>query len=305
MSALKLSHVTKIYSTGSVNVPAVSDVSFEIEKGEMVAIMGPSGSGKSTLMNIVGLLDRPTSGSLFIGDEEITLDMSDRKLASIRRDKVGFVFQSFNLLSHMDALQNVLMPTIYTSTSSSEAKKRAQTILESVGLGERISHRPSELSGGEKQRVAIARALINDPEIILADEPTGNLDTKTGEEVLSILQNLNDDGRTILVITHDPAIADACHRTIHLLDGRVVDEQVSGGKSSFDGNSLWDKIVQVVHGFQPALEHIELISYDSVYFISTTIDLESQSQKPFNCFRGSYWYFIGDNIGFTRARSKE
>ncbi|MCA9397771.1 ABC transporter ATP-binding protein [candidate division WWE3 bacterium] len=250
MPVLKLSHITKIYSTGAITIPAISDVSFEVEQGEMVAIMGPSGSGKSTLMNIIGLLDRPTSGKVLIGDEEITLDMSDRKLASMRSDKIGFVFQSFNLLTHLSAFQNVIMPTRYSSLSQNEAKSKAEAILQDVGLGDRMNHKPSELSGGEKQRVAIARALINDPEIVLADEPTGNLDTNTGAEVMSILKELNSQGRTILLITHDPAIAKECDRTIHLLDGRVVDTT----NSSSNTESIWDKIMTIVSTVQQAIE---------------------------------------------------
>lgn len=222
MPILSLNRVSKIYDTGSIQVPALQDISLSIDEGEMVAIIGPSGSGKSTLMNILGLLDRATVGTLHIGNDEVALTMSDRTLAKLRSERIGFVFQSFNLLPHLSALENVRMPTTYTSISKQAARQKAEDLLVKVGLGERMHHKPSELSGGEKQRVAIARALINDPDILLADEPTGNLDSETGKEVLALLQQLHDEGSTIVVITHDNAIAASCQRTVSLLDGRIV-----------------------------------------------------------------------------------
>ena len=247
MSLIDLQHVSKIYDLGKVQVPALQDVSLQIEEGDLVAIMGPSGSGKSTLMNVLGLLDRPTSGVYLLDNEKISLSESDRKLAKIRSEKVGFIFQSFNLLPHMSALGNVMMPAIYSDLSRTEANARAKELLVSVGLGDRLDHKPAELSGGEKQRVAIARALINDPEIILADEPTGNLDTVTGNEVLEILKDLNTKGRTIIVITHDEFIADACKRVVYLLDGRVIDESEIGRSSQKEGGrSWWEKMHGII-----------------------------------------------------------
>lgn len=248
MALIELKNVSKIYDTGTVKVPALRDVTISIDEGEMVAIMGPSGSGKSTLMNILGLLDRPTVGDFVLSQEHITLSMSDRKLAKIRSEKIGFVFQSFNLLSHLSALDNVLMPTTYTNIGGKDARTRAESLLGSVGLADRMNHRPNELSGGEKQRVAIARALINDPDVLLADEPTGNLDTKTGTEVLATLKKLNREGKTIIIITHDEFIADACERVVYLLDGEVVSEgQVRRESGKAGGEEpLWKKLVRTV-----------------------------------------------------------
>jgi putative ABC transport system ATP-binding protein len=219
MNIIALKEVEKTYSTGKLHVPVLHGVTLEITKGEMVAIMGPSGSGKSTLMNMIGLLDRPSAGSLEIAGEPVTLTMADSKLAKLRSEKIGFVFQSFNLLPRATTLSNVLMPTMYTSAG--RQTERAIELLTKLGLKDRIYHKPTELSGGEKQRVAIARALINDPEIILADEPTGNLDTKSGGEVMDILQDLHKEGKTIIVITHDAAVAKRCERIIFIRDGIV------------------------------------------------------------------------------------
>ncbi len=195
-------------------------VSLEIADGEMVAIMGPSGSGKSTLMNLIGLLDRPTSGKLSLAGTEVSLAMSDRVLARLRAETIGFVFQSFQLLPRSSALANVLTPAQYHPRPGS--KERAVQLLERLGLGKRLHHLPAELSGGEKQRVAIARALFNDPKLILADEPTGNLDSRSGSGVLDVLSELHNEGKTVVVITHDQAVADRCQRTIHLKDGELV-----------------------------------------------------------------------------------
>lgn len=219
MNIIALKDVTKTYTTGKLSVPVLHDVTLAIEKGEMVAIMGPSGSGKSTLMNLIGLLDRPTEGTLTIDGEPIRLTMADGKLAKMRSAKIGFVFQSFNLLPRFSALANVLMPTSYTSKGNQT--KRALLLLEQLGLKDRATHKPTELSGGEKQRVAIARALVNDPEIILADEPTGNLDSTSGGEVMDILEQLNKEGKTVIVITHDPSVAKRCQRVIQVKDGHI------------------------------------------------------------------------------------
>lgn len=224
MIQIELKNIDKVYQTGKLKVKAVCGVSLKIQKGSITAIMGPSGSGKSTLMHIIGLLDRPTRGDLFIEGEKIDMKMPDRKLARLRLKKIGFIFQQFNLLSRATALSNVLMPTSYSSVSKKIAQKRANDLLKKVGLSDRQKHKPSELSGGEMQRVAIARALINDPEIVLADEPTGNLDSKSGQEIMKILLNLNKEGKTIVIITHDQKIADYAQKTIHILDGKIERE---------------------------------------------------------------------------------
>jgi putative ABC transport system ATP-binding protein len=212
--------LTKVYKMGDVEVNALNGLSVQIARGEAISIMGPSGSGKSTLMNIIGCLDRPTSGEYFLDGEKASA-MKDDQLASIRNRKVGFVFQSFNLLNRASALSNVELPMRYAGVSSGR-KDRARQALESVGLGARIHHRPSELSGGQQQRVAIARALVNDPAIILADEPTGNLDSRSGEEIMHLLLNLNQErGTTLIIVTHDPKVAAQTQRSIHILDGKV------------------------------------------------------------------------------------
>ncbi|HEX8228094.1 MAG TPA: ABC transporter ATP-binding protein [Chloroflexia bacterium] len=220
---IELRDVSKTYSTGPVRVTALRDVDLQVAAGEFVAVMGPSGSGKSTLMNLLGLLDRPTTG-LFRFDGEDIGGKSDNYLARLRREKIGFIFQSFNLFPRANALKNVALPLLYSGVPSGERRRRAKAMLEQLGLADRMNHRPWELSGGQQQRVAIARALVNNPVLILADEPTGNLDSKTGESVLALLQELNDRGVSILVVTHDERVAHHTKRIIRLRDGMVIED---------------------------------------------------------------------------------
>ncbi len=217
---VKLSKVNKIYQTADVSFQALKDINLEVKKGEFVAIVGASGSGKSTLMHIIGLLDHPTFG-IYELDGENTSHLRENSLAKIRNKKIGFVFQSFNLLPRTSALDNVALPLIYAGISSSERKQKAKEELMQVGLGEKLNSHPNQLSGGQQQRVAIARALVNNPELILADEPTGNLDTKSGDEIMNIFHKLNNEGKTIIMITHEVDIAKNAKRIIRLKDGEI------------------------------------------------------------------------------------
>jgi len=223
---IKLENITKDYIDEELVTPALRGVSFEIKKGAFVAVMGASGSGKSTLMHIIGFLDKPTAGRYFFEDED-TSQFKDEKLAQIRNQKVGFVFQTYNLLARTSVLENILLPTIYGTRAgvdrdSKKTRKHALDLLEKVNLSHRMNHRPNQLSGGEQQRVAIIRALINEPSLILADEPTGNLDSKSGQEVMEVLQDLNEEGHTILMVTHEKYVAECARRILEFKDGRVV-----------------------------------------------------------------------------------
>jgi len=228
---IALTNVTKVYHMGDTIVHALASISLHIVAGEMTAIMGPSGSGKSTLMNIIGCLDRPTSGSYCLDGQEVA-NLNDDQLAIVRNQKIGFVFQNFNLLPRMSALQNVALPMVYAGLTQTVRLETAVRALRMVGLEDRKDHRPNELSGGQRQRVAIARALVNSPAIIMADEPTGNLDSKAGNEIMEIFCNLNDQGRTIILVTHEPEIAEFTRRILHVRDGKFVrDEKKKGARA--------------------------------------------------------------------------
>ncbi|MFH0794588.1 MAG: ABC transporter ATP-binding protein [bacterium] len=224
--SLAVENLSKSYSLGGSIVRALKDVSFEIADGEMVAVMGPSGSGKSTLMHILGCLDRPDSGRYILAGEDVS-QLTGNRLAEIRNRRIGFVFQTFNLLPRMTALENVELPLLYAGES--DAKDRAAEALRNVGLADRLHHEPNQLSGGQRQRVAVARAIVTNPTLLLADEPTGNLDSKTGIEILALFQELNAQGRTFVIVTHEPEVAGRCRREIHIRDGGIVDAAVARG----------------------------------------------------------------------------
>jgi putative ABC transport system ATP-binding protein len=229
---IEIEDMAKVYGTGDVAVHALRGVDFQVKRGEFVAIMGPSGSGKSTLMNILGCLDRPTGGAYILDGEDVS-DLNKDRLAGVRNRQIGFVFQSYNLLPRLTAVKNVMLPLLYNSHQSlaeSDLQERAVTALESVGLGDRTHHRPTELSGGQQQRVAIARALVNEPSIILADEPTGNLDTQSSLEILDLLHALHDGGATIIMVTHEPDIAEHAERVIFLRDGQIESDKQNGSR---------------------------------------------------------------------------
>ncbi|MEG6616185.1 ABC transporter ATP-binding protein [Peptococcaceae bacterium 1198_IL3148] len=224
---IEITNVKKVYQTGDIAVEALKGITMSIKKGEFVAIMGPSGSGKSTLMNLLGLLDTPTEGSYQLAGKEVS-GLSKNALALLRNQQLGFVFQAFNLIPSLSALKNVELPMLYAGIKPSERRQKAIAALERVGLGERIYHRPNELSGGQNQRVAIARAIVNNPVVLMADEPTGALDTHTGEEIMAIFQELHRDGATIVLVTHEPDIAQYAERILRFKDGLLIaDEQVN------------------------------------------------------------------------------
>ena len=223
---------TKVYQKNKAAPPvhALRGIDMDIPRGQYLAIMGPSGSGKSTLMNIIGCLDRPTEGQYLLDGDDVA-QMEDEELSRVRGERLGFVFQAFNLIPQLTVLENVAVPLFYQSVPASERRDRAKAVLEKVELGDRMTHRPNQLSGGQMQRVAIARALVNEPSILLADEPTGNLDSKTGDAILSLFDELHAGGLTIVMVTHDPSMAERCERVVHLRDG-LINEDVAGGKTT-------------------------------------------------------------------------
>jgi len=223
---VELKNITKTYGIGDSELKALDDVNLFVKPGEFISVMGPSGCGKSTLMNLIGCLDRPTSGKVFINGKDAST-LTDNQLAGLRSNTIGFVFQTFNLVPRISALKNVAMPLVFAGVPRGERERRARKILESVGLGKRLSHTPDKLSGGERQRIAIARALVNDPKMILADEPTGNLDSNTGKEIMETIKGLNRQGKTILLVTHDQKVADYAGATYHMKDGRIESIEIS------------------------------------------------------------------------------
>lgn len=228
---IEMHGLTKAYRTNDIETTALDTINLEVNAGEFIAIMGPSGCGKSTLLNVMGMLDSPDSGRYSFLDEDVA-GYNERKLADIRKHNIGFIFQSFNLVDELTVAENVMLPLLYQKVPSAERDQRVQAVLERVGIAHRANHRPQQLSGGQQQRVAVARAVVNNPKLILADEPTGNLDTTNGEEVLEMLNQLNADGTTIVMVTHDPGHADHASRVVHMLDGRVLSENVFGLKQA-------------------------------------------------------------------------
>jgi len=226
---IEVKDILKRYITGDIDFTALKSVSLKVEKGEFTAIMGPSGSGKSTFMNILGCLDKMDGGTYFLNGQDVS-NLYDNQLALIRNKEIGFVFQSFNLLPRISVLENVELPMLYAGVPAKERRKRALIALDKVGLSDRVKHRPNEISGGQKQRVAIARAMVNNPAVIMADEPTGNLDTKSSIEIMKIFQKLNDDGATILMVTHEDDIAKCAKRVVRFLDGDIVEEHPVEGR---------------------------------------------------------------------------
>ncbi|MFC1783464.1 ABC transporter ATP-binding protein [Planctomycetota bacterium] len=229
MAIVSIEKLSKVYQLGTFTVPALVDMDLAFEEGEYVAIMGPSGSGKSTLLNVLGCLDRPSSGRYFLGDRDVS-NLSDDELSYIRGQRIGFIFQSYNLIPQLNIIENIEVPLFYQGWPEGKSEKRAHELAEMVGLSDRLKHRPYELSGGQQQRVAIARALANDPLILLADEPTGNLDTASGKEILKMLSNLCEQGKTLIVVTHDAGVGKRAERIIHLLDGRIERIEKNGHK---------------------------------------------------------------------------
>ena len=222
---IKMHDLTKVYRTASVETTALNNINLEIDAGEFIAVMGPSGCGKSTLLNILGMLDTPSSGSYAFAGEQVE-NCSEGQLADVRKRNIGFIFQSFNLVDELSVAENVMLPLLYQKVPTAERQKRVESVLERVNIAHRADHRPQQLSGGQQQRVAVARAVVTNPKLILADEPTGNLDSANGEEVLNLLNSLNEDGTTIIMVTHDPGHANHAGRTVNMLDGRILNENI-------------------------------------------------------------------------------
>ena len=222
---IKMHDLTKVYRTASVETTALNNINIEIDAGEFIAVMGPSGCGKSTLLNILGMLDSPTSGTYEFAGQQVE-NCSESQLADVRKRNIGFIFQSFNLVDELSVAENVMLPLLYQKVPTAEREQRVQAVLERVNIAHRAEHRPQQLSGGQQQRVAVARAVVTSPKLILADEPTGNLDSANGEEVLNLLNSLNEDGTTIIMVTHDPRHADHAARVVNMLDGRILTENI-------------------------------------------------------------------------------
>jgi len=223
---IKLHDIKKIYDLGKVKIPALASISMSVQRNEYIALMGPSGSGKSTLMNIIGCLDTPSGGQYILNNKDVS-NMVDNELAEIRNKEIGFIFQTFNLLPRLDAIENVALPLVYAGVGRKERKERACAMLDAVGLSDRMDHKPNELSGGQRQRVAVARALVNSPSIILADEPTGNLDSKTSYEIMELFDNIHKNGNTLILVTHEEDIAQHAHRIVRLMDGLIETDEVN------------------------------------------------------------------------------
>ncbi|HZK54958.1 MAG TPA: ABC transporter ATP-binding protein [Desulfosporosinus sp.] len=229
---IEVKDVLRKYSTGDIDLIALNSVSLKIEKGEFIAIMGPSGSGKTTFMNLIGCLDRMDGGTYLLNGQDVS-NLEDNQLAHIRNKEIGFVFQAFNLLPRISVLKNVELPMVYGGVPPKERRERALSALDKVGLSDRVNHRPNEISGGQKQRVAIARAIVNNPAVIMADEPTGNLDTKSSVDIMRIFQNLNNEGATVVMVTHEDNIAQSAKRVVKFLDGEIIDDHVVEGRKIF------------------------------------------------------------------------
>ncbi len=229
MSLIEFQNISRIYRMGDETIYALRDVSLNIERGEYVAIMGPSGSGKSTMMNLIGCLDTPSSGTYRLNENDVS-EMDDNELAEIRNREIGFIFQTFNLLARATALRNVELPMVYAGMQIDERREKAAAVLTQVGLGDRMTHQPNELSGGQRQRVAIARALVNSPSILLADEPTGNLDSKTGVEIMQVFEDLANKGNTIILVTHEEEVARHARRVVRILDGGIASDEMIRGE---------------------------------------------------------------------------